>query len=43
MTASWLFASYQHAGNTNTSLYDGSYAEWSDRIKNVSSASFITE
>lgn len=36
ITGSWLYATYQHAGNKNTALYDGSYAEWSDRIKNHS-------
>jgi thiosulfate/3-mercaptopyruvate sulfurtransferase len=34
ITATWLFASYQHAGVSNVSVYDGSYNEWSDRIKN---------
>ena len=34
VTASYLYAVFQHLGNVNTSLYDGSYSEWSDRIKN---------
>jgi thiosulfate/3-mercaptopyruvate sulfurtransferase len=34
VTASYLYAVFQHLGNVNTSLYDGSYGEWSDRIKN---------
>ena len=33
ITASWLFASYQHAGSQQTALYDGSWQEWSDRTK----------
>lgn len=33
MSASWLYASFQHAGNKKTALYDGSYAEYSDRKK----------
>ncbi|TNV76747.1 hypothetical protein FGO68_gene3388 [Halteria grandinella] len=35
ITATWLYASFQHAGNQNTAVYDGSYNEYSQRIKNV--------
>ncbi len=38
ITATWLYASFQHAGNQMTAVYDGSYNEWSDRIKNITSA-----
>jgi thiosulfate/3-mercaptopyruvate sulfurtransferase len=31
MSASWLFAALQHAGHNQTALYDGSWAEYSDR------------
>lgn len=37
ITATWLFASYEHAGIYDVSVYDGSYNEWSDRIKNITS------
>lgn len=39
ITATWLYASFQHAGSKDTAVYDGSYNEYSDRIKNVTTHS----
>jgi thiosulfate/3-mercaptopyruvate sulfurtransferase len=38
ITATWLFVSYEHAGNKQVAVYDGSYNEYSDRIKNYTTA-----
>jgi thiosulfate/3-mercaptopyruvate sulfurtransferase len=41
ITATWLYASYQHAGNLHTAVYDGSWAEYSDRINKTSQEAFL--